>query len=418
MKTRVFSDNWNFWTVKYLRQARHNFSLLVCIGVLLLVQFLIFRSYLGEMPFPRSWPPWWLFMLLVGCGLGTGICVAICFGAPSEKNRGGGFEHFTGFSPLDADALFRGYLFSFLLTFGILFGSCAFAWGTAIFFFPGHALELLFWSLNCCFLSFILLQLDGRRSGRPDQLALILLVLFLLFRKLFLVSLHPLPDLSLTISLLLAAAYLALLLRESLLPRGAVREVVPRLGSIVFPAAGILLDIPELSIILVACALAATGGAVDGIPHRQLKRLAGSSARRVAVWLFYGSSAGGWIWCWACAGVTWWILFSHEGGNEAWLFLASWGLASAETGFLIASLMRRRAQRSDTEKGYHGAILVGCLVVLIAFLMIGVTFGIDGEEVFRTGATLGWGVAAVLLIPNLPRMIEDYRTMVLGRYAE
>ena len=48
MRFRTFSDNWNFWTVKYLRRVRHNFSLVICVGILLLLQFLIFRSYIGE----------------------------------------------------------------------------------------------------------------------------------------------------------------------------------------------------------------------------------------------------------------------------------------------------------------------------------------------------------------------------------
>lgn len=414
MRERTFSDNWNFWTVKYLRQTRHNFSLVVCVGLLLLVQFLIFRSHLGGIPLPRSWPPGWLFILLVGCGLGTEVCVAVCFGTPSEKKRGGGVEHFTGFSPLDSDALFRGYLYSFLLTFGILFGFCAFTWGATVFLFPGKTFELLLWSLDTCLLSFILLQLDGMRSSRADQLVLIVLVLSLLYRNLFDNHFKSLSDFSLTIFLMLSAVYLGELLRESLLPRGAVREVALRLGSIAFPVAGYLIDVPFLALVPAAEAFVAMGCAVDGVPGRQLKRLSGGLCRRFAAWVFYGSSAGGWLWSWGVAAATWGILMFHREQMTFALFLVSWGLASTEAAFLIAG--RRRMRRRSRTVEFNLSILGGCFLILIVlFVMNSAVCGLDGDAMFLTGANWGWAAAAVLLIPNLPRMVEDFRSIVLGR---
>ena len=414
MKKRPFGDNWNFWTVKYLRQMRHNFSLVICVGVLLLVQLLIFRSYLGDVPLPKEWPPWWLFLLLIGCGLGTGVCVALCFGASSGKNHGGGFEHFTGYSPLDTNKLIRGYLYSFLLTFGILFGSCAFAWGGAVFLFPGKTFALLLWSLDACLLTFILLQLDGMRTSRADQLVLIVLVLSLVCRKLFDHSFKSLSDFSLTIFLMLSAVYLGLLLRESFLPRGAVREVTLRLGSIAFPVAGYLIDVPFLALVPAAEAFVAMGSAVDGVPRRQLKRLSGGVCRRFAAWLFYGSSAGGWLWCWGMAAATWGILMFHREQATFALILVSWGLASTEACFLIAG--RRRTRRGSRTEEFNLSILGGCFLILIVlFVMNSAVCGLVGDAMFLVGANWGWAAAAVLLIPNLPRMVEDYRKIVLGR---
>ena len=422
MRFRTFSDNWNFWTVKYLRRVRHNFSLVICVGILLLLQFLIFRSYIGEMPLPKEWPPWWVLLLLFFCGLGTTGCMTIGYGTVSSRKRERDLEHFLRFAPMDANAVCRGFICSHLLTFGILFAACGLAWGVTICLFPEMTGRLLLWVLEVYFFSCILLQSAGRRLGRPDQSLLLMLAFFLLSGRIFQGEREHLTDSALTVILFFSALYLTLLFRESLLPKEAVREVGPRLALAGFLVVALLSGSPVpagvQALVLAIGAYASMGCAVQGVPNRQLRRLPRNGCVRFAAWVLYGSSAGGWIWSWIAAATAWAILQGGESSLSGVLFAVSWGLAWAEAGVFLLSLIRRRLRRVDATLVHGWCVVAGCGVVLVVLAMIAITFGIDGREVFRTGANWGWAAAAVLLIPNLPRMAFDFRRIVLGKGVE
>ena len=131
MSRHAYGDGWNFWVVKYLRQMRHDFALPVAVIILLVIEFIIFRSFLGQRHYSPQWP-WCLIFMSVLCGVGTTLCVAIGFAGTSFSIGGmrPGLSHFMGFSPMDANALFRGFVLSHLLTFGVLAGSCLPIWLT------------------------------------------------------------------------------------------------------------------------------------------------------------------------------------------------------------------------------------------------------------------------------------------------
>lgn len=418
MSNRAFSDKWNFWVVKYLRQIRHNYALAIAVGVLLIVQFLIFRSYLGEREILRMWPPWWLVMLLIGCGVGTSICVALGFAGAAASGDGPrpGLAHFSGFAPMDVKALFRGYLFSHLLTFGILFLSCLFAWIAVIFFFPEKILIILAWMFDAYFVSLFLLQIDGTRWVRADLMLLVAMVpLFLMGER------DAVPPGTLLIFLFIVAAYQLLNFYEALKSPVEVKEVWLRVSQLGLLIAGVVFCLPPFRLrepVLIAAAaagaLASMGSAMNGIPERQLDALSGGFLKRFFAWLLYGSSAGGWIWCWVSAGAAWRLLYLYDVSNFWWL-LVSWGLASAEAGFLIVTALSKRSRRGVSALAYYASIPIGCFIVGMGVALISITAGIAGEEIFRTVANCGWGAAVLLLIPNVPRLYGDFRKIVSGR---
>lgn len=74
MSRHAYGDGWNFWVVKYLRQMRHDFALPVAVIILLVIEFIIFRSFLGQRHYSPQWP-WCLIFMSVLCGGGTTLCV-------------------------------------------------------------------------------------------------------------------------------------------------------------------------------------------------------------------------------------------------------------------------------------------------------------------------------------------------------
>ena len=55
MSRHAYGDGWNFWVVKYLRQMRHDFALPVAVIILLVIEFIIFRSFLGQRHYSPQW---------------------------------------------------------------------------------------------------------------------------------------------------------------------------------------------------------------------------------------------------------------------------------------------------------------------------------------------------------------------------
>lgn len=418
MNGRVFGDNWNFWTVKYLRQMRHDKALLLMGIVLLLVEFLIFRSMFGERD-PRPVWPWAVPLVLPLCGFGTALCLALGFAnlAPRKDGRPG-LSHFIGFAPLNGGTLFRGFLLAALFTFGVLFACCAPFWLAVLWYFPTHCGELLLWTLEAFFLTLFLIQPDTRRWARLD---LLVAVLFLIgwMSEWF----YDLPPTTVTIVFGLLAAWQLLGFRDALPPSSAVREVWPRVGQLGMLLAGWWLSLPGFRLseplpVMVGAlgAFASMAAALGGIPARHLEGLPGTRFRRFFAFLLYGGSAGGWLWSWAAAAAGWGILFCYK-ESDFWRFLLPWGLAWAEGIFLLLARYATPSQRESAAKVYHFEVAGGLCATGVILMLVVATGG--GQSIstamFEKGALAGWIVAALLFLPLIPRLVRDFRRIVGGR---
>ena len=158
------------------------------------------------------------------------------------------------------------------------------------------------------------------------------------------------------------------------------------------------------------------GGALNRLPQRQLEQLPSPAWRRFGAFLAYGSSAGGWFWCWGVA-LAAWLLLPEFDSPYFWRFLVSWGLAWAEVGFLIVGWAARRSRRNVSELLYHISIPFGLFVVAAAVAVISVATGSSGEAVFRDAAMAGWAAAALLFLPQIPRIVRDFRCF-MGRRCD
>ena len=278
MKVRAFSDNWNFWTVKYLRQMRHDKALFLTVIALLLVQFLIFRSMFSERDYPHDWP-WWLPVLLIFCSIGTVLCMAIGFANPTGKKEARpGLSHFIEFTPLDAGVLFRGFLAAFLLTFGIVLLCCLPIWLTGFYYFPNRIPPILAWMGEAFFLALALARPDTRCWLRIDLCAM----------ALFLVGwvqswFYDLPAATVLAVFGVLAFWQMLGFHEALRLQMQPGGILPRLGQIVLLLAGwwlavssFGLDVPVLAVMGGLAGLASMSGALDDIPARQLEGLPNS----------------------------------------------------------------------------------------------------------------------------------------------
>lgn len=276
MSRHAYGDGWNFWVVKYLRQMRHDFALPVAVIILLVIEFIIFRSFLGQRHYSPQWP-WCLIFMSVLCGGGTTLCVAIGFAGTSFSIGGmrPGLSHFMGFSPMDANALFRGFVLSHLLTFGVLAGSCLPIWLTGCWFFPERALTILAWIFDAYFLTLFLLQLDSLRWARAD-----LMVALGAFPVMLFDWIHTFSDWTTVLLSGILAAWQLLNFRESLCPAACVQECRMRFGQLVLLLAGwgmlfapFRVRVPLLIGMAAAGALASMGGALNRIPQRQLEQM-------------------------------------------------------------------------------------------------------------------------------------------------
>lgn len=410
MSVRPFGDNWNFWTVKYLRQMRHDKALLLVVIVLLLVQFLIFRSMFGERNYSHDWP-WWLPTLLIFCSIGTVLCMAQGFANPTGKTEARpGLSHFIGFAPLDAGVLFRGFFVSFLVTFGVVLLCCLPIWLTGFHYFPDRIPTILWWMGEAFFLSLFLVRPDTRCWLRLD-----LIVAALLLIGWFQPWFYDLPTTTAFAAFGILAAWQMLGFYDALRPRMLPGGIPLRLGQLGLLLAGwgltfspFRLDVPIFAVMGGVAGLASMSGALDDIPARQLAGASRSFPRRLFAFLFYGSSAGGWLWCWATAGAGWWVLTRYKDAFF-WEFVLTWGLFWAETAFLLVRRSSRRRTRRSPEVIYHVMILTGLVVsglMLVMFLLSG---GLNGEECFHTAGLVGWGLAAVMFLPLFRFLSYDLR---------
>jgi len=410
VKVRMFSDNWNFWTVKYLRQIRHDKALLLTVIALLLVQFMIFRSVFGERGYSHPWP-WWLPVMLILCSTGTVLCMAMGFANPTgKKETRPGLSHFIEFAPLDAGVLFRGFLAAFLLTFGIVLLSCLPIWLAGFCYFPDRIPTILAWMGEAFFIALI--------YGRPDircwlRIDLIVEVLFLVgwFQSWF----YDLPAAVVLTVFGILAFWQMLGFYDALRPQMQPGGILPRLGQIVLLLAGwwlavssFRLDVPVLAVMGGLAGLASMSGALDDIPARQLEGLPKSRLLRLFAFLFYGSSAGGWFWCWATAGAAWWILSCYK-EVQFWEFVLTWGLFWAEAAFLLVRRSRRRRTRRSPELIYWVIIPSGLAVsglMLVLFLIS--SREASGGQYFHNAGLIGWWGAAVLFLPLLRFIAHDF----------
>ena len=419
MSRHAYGDGWNFWVVKYLRQMRHDFALPVAVIILLVIEFIIFRSFLGQRHYSPQWP-WCLIFMSVLCGVGTTLCVAIGFAGTSFSIGGmrPGLSHFMDFSPMDANALFRGFVLSHLLTFGVLAGICLPIWLTGCYFFPERALTILAWIFDAYFLTLFLLQLDSLRWARADLMVALSTLPVMLFDRI-----HTFSDWTTVLLFGILAAWQLLNFRESLCPAAGVQECRMRFGQLVLLLAGwgmlfapFRVRVPLLIGMAAAGALASMGGALNRIPQRQLEQLPSPAWRRFGAFLAYGSSAGGGFWCWGVA-LAAWLLLPEFDSPYFWRFLVSWGLAWAEVGFLIVGWAARRSHRNVSALLYHISIPFGLFVVAAAVAVISVATGSSGEAVFRDAAMAGWAAAALLFLPQIPRIVRDFRCF-MGRRCD
>ena len=411
MKMRAFGDHWNFWTVKYLRQMRHDKALLLAAIVLLLIQFLIFRTLFSDRDYSPSWP-WCLPVQLIFCSIGTVLCMALGFSNPTEKKEARpGLSHFIEFSPLDAGVLFRGFLVSFAVTFGVLLLCCLPVWLTGFYRFPDRIPTILLWMGEAFFLSLFLARPDTRCWLRIDLLVAIL----------FLVGwvqswFYDRPAITVLAVFGVIAAWQMLGFYEALRPRmqpGGIRPRLAQLGlllagwGLTLPPFG--LDVPILAVMGGMAGPALMSGALDDIPARQLAELPKSRFRRLFAFFFYGSSAGGWFWCWATAAAGWWVLSRYK-DVQFWEFVLTWGLFWAEAAFLLVRRSRRRRTRRSPELVYWVIIPFGLAVsglMLVLFLIS--SRGGSGEQYFHAAGLIGWGGAAVLFLLLLRFILHDFR---------
>jgi len=408
MSVRSFGDNWNFWTVKYLRQMRHDKALLLVVIVLLLVQFLIFRNMFEEVDYSPSWP-WWLPTLLIFCSIGTMLCMALGFAnLETKKEANPGLSHFIGFAPLDAGILFRGFLSAYLLTFGVVFVSCAPVWLTAFYYFSSRIPVLLTWMGEAFFLTLFLIQPDTRRWIRADLLAAIVFLVGWMQSWFF-----ELPVMTTLAVCGILAAWQMLGLHDALRSRMRPCGILPRIGQLGLLLAGwgltfspFRLTVPIFAVMGALAALASMSGALDNIPERQLATLPPSRFRRLLAFLFYGSSAGGWLWCWAMTAAGWWILACYK-ESSFWEFVLTWGLFWAETAFLLVRKTDRRRTRRSPEFSYHVIIPSGLAVSGVMLVMFLLSSRLDGEKCFHYAGLAGWGLAAVMFFPQIPHILRD-----------
>ena len=411
MKVRAFGDNWNFWTVKYLRQMRHDKALLLVVIVLLLVQFLIFRDMFSDRNYSLSWP-WWLPVLLIFCSIGTVLCMAMGFANPSGKKEiRPGLSHFIEFTPLDAGVLFRGFLAAFLLTFGIILLSCLPIWLTGFYYFPDRIPTVLAWMGEAFFLSLFLGRPDTRCWLRIDLIA----------AALFLVGwiqswFYHLPATTVLAVFGVLACWQMLGFYEALRPQVQPGGILPRLGQLGLLLAGwglavtsFRLDVPILAVMGGLAGVASMSGALDDIPERQLEGLPKSRACRLFAFLVYGSSAGGWLWCWATAAAGWWVLSCYK-DVQFWEFVLTWGLVWAEAAFLLVRRSRRRRTRRSPELIYWVIIPFGLAVsgLMLVLFLISSRVG-SREQYFHAAGLIGWGGAAVLFLLLLRFILHDFR---------
>lgn len=418
MNVRDFGDRWNYWTVKYLRQMRHDKALLLAAIVLLLVQFLIFRSLFSERDHSPSWP-WCLPVLLIFCSIGTVLCMALGFSNPTEKKEARpGLSHFIEFSPLDAGVLFRGFLVSFAVTFGALFLCGLPVWLTGFYYFPERIPTLLLWMGEAFFLSLFLARPDTRCWLRIDLLVAILF-LFGWVQSWF----YDRPAITVLAVFGVIAAWQMLGFYEALRPRMQPGAIRPRLAQPGLLLAGWVLalppfglDVPILAVMGGVSGVALMSGALDDIPARQLAELPKSRFRRLFAFFFYGSSAGGWFWCWATTAAGWWILSCYR--TQFWEFILTWGLVWAEAAFLLVRRSGRRRTRRSPEVTYYAMILSGLTVsALMVVLFLVSLSGFGRAQCFHNVSLFGWGVAAALFLPLLRFLLHDLRCF-LGRAAE
>ena len=409
MRIHRFGDVWNFWTVKYLRQIRHNKSLLISAIGLAIVQFLIFRVFLENWSYRPSWPwclPWMLFF----CGLASVLCVAQGFANPTGKDgMRPGLSHFIGFAPLDEWALFRGFLLSVLLTFGMITGICLPLWVASGFFFFSRIPVLLVWMGETFFLMLFVLQPGTRRWFRADLMTAV--VMLCGWTK---VWFYEQPRVTTLVLFGILGLWQLLNFRETLRLPVEVSEVWLRAGQLTLLLAGwgmfyapFQLTVPILVMMGALGSLASMAGALHGVPRMQLAELPDSRLLRLPAFLLYGASTGGWLWCWAMTGFGWWILPRFK-GPDFWMFLLTWGLFWAEVMFLLLRSSRRRPGRKRAPVAYHLAILGGLCVTGVALALLAISFQFDGGRVFRNAALAGWGAAALLFLPQIPRMLHDF----------
>lgn len=411
MKIRAFGDHWNFWTVKYLRQMRHDKALLLAAIVLLLIQFLIFRTMFSERDYSPVWP-WWLPTLLIFCSIGTVLCMALGFSNPTEKKEARpGLSHFIEFSPLDAGVLFRGFLVSFAVTFGALLLCCLPVWLTGFFCFPDRIPTILLWTAEAFFLSLFLARPDTRCWLRID---LLVAIVFLVgWMESWFYDRQAITALAV---FGVIAAWQMLGFYEALRPRMQPGGIRPRLAQLGLLLAGWVLtlspfglDVPVLAVMGGMAGLALMSGALDDIPARQLEGLPKSRIRRLFAFFFYGSSAGGWFWCWATAAAGWWVLSCYK-DVQFWEFVLTWGLFWAEAAFLLVRSAGRRRTRRSPEVVYHVMILSGLAVsAMMVVLFLVSNSGVGRARCFHNVGLFGWVLAAVLFLPQLRFILHDFR---------
>lgn len=416
MKTRAFGDNWNFWVVKYLRQMNHNKSLLLGVVLMGVIQFLILQNTFGDRYFSPIWP-WVMPMMLNLCGIGTVLCVALGFASQTGK-RGEtrpGISHFMDFSPVEEWELFRGLLWSALLTFGVFAVSCTPIWLTMFYYMPERIGSVMLSLLTACCLTLFFIQPCTKRMYRID------IVVAIIFLVGWMMPLTELPGGALLPLAALLGGWQLLNFRESLRLPAEVSEVWMRVGQLVLLLAGwgmfyppLRLNIPILVMMGALGPLASMARVLSGIPQRQRETFPTSRFLRFFAFFLYGSSAGGWFWCWAAALAGGWILGRFP-DSAFWMFLLPWGLFWAELVFL---LMRVHGTRKNVETIFHFELAAGLVVtgVMLALAAI-VSVSVKSNELFLAAARIGWIAAAVMILPLLPRIRHDFRLFRRGRDA-
>ncbi|MDR0931968.1 MAG: hypothetical protein LBM70_02985 [Victivallales bacterium] len=418
MRIREFGDRWNFWVVKYFRQLRHSHGLVIAVGVLALAQIVIYRICADMKNYSRHWPEWWFVLLLIGCGLATTLCVARSFSA--QKISGGNSvenEHFFGFAPLNIRGLFFGHLLCHLLTFVILLAVCTAAWMVVFYQFPDKAGLILLYMLNAYLISFFVLPFYIMHYLRPDILLLYVANFILLFNDKLNGKIQ-----TFFCFFLIVAIYFLIDFYEALKPRILRTGIGVKIAQLGMLIAGIVLcwhpfslRIPVLIVAAATGAFASMGAALEGIPTRQLNALSTNYVKRFCAYLGYSSSAGSWIWCWVIAVAALKLLPQFGSRSSYWAFLISLGLVCSEMSFFMGNNLMRRLGCMLSEKGYYGVLLGGYFVFSVAVMLFSVTTKIKGEEVFQIAANLGWALAILFLVLNLPRMYRDFVQIVLGR---
>ncbi len=416
MSDRSFSDHWNFWTVKYLRQLRHSKIVLLGLVAFGIIQFLIIQYLFTTKNYSPSWP-WAVPYMLVFCGIGTTFFMAIGFAhhIVTKTGKQPGLLHFVEFSPVEEGTVFRGLIYSFLLTFGGLLVACLPIWVLAVIYFPLQIHMMFFYTLIACFLTLFVFQPDFQRWLRLDMIASVV-ILGGWFAWLEQVTV------GMAVVLLgILAAWQMVNYRESLRFQNEVSEVLPRIGQalLLLLGWGLLhygLTFPILVLVGTFGAYASMGRALFSTPARQLEMLPKASIGRLAAFLLYGNSAGGWLWSWFMAICGWQLLMLFH-DVEFWGFVFSWGLVWAEISFLLNRRLASRMPRSKVAMLYHLVIAIGLIVTGITVALIVISSGRHGEMLFRESAFVGWITAGILFFPFLFRIGRDWKIFLRGRAA-